>query len=449
VASVWGIGEMRTIRYMRGKIRVEGTPVYLEGLEPMNSFPGYMYSKVVEHLERTEDSYRDRAARFIDAPKMKSAIELRDYQSRALRAWTNAGNRGLIVLPTGSGKTILAAKAIEEQNCSTLVVVPTIVLVDQWREVLEDAFKVPVGAIGGGRNEIEPITVSTYDSARLRTGKMGHLFDFIIFDEVHHLPSPSNRRIAERYLASKRMGLTATLPKDEASMEILEELVGDKVFELGVDALAGDHLAEFKVKTIRIPLTNSEQHKYSRQYEIYKNYLRKKNIKIRSSRDYINFVKRTGRDSEARRALTARNEAMDIAQNSQSKINYLKQLLKSNPDEKVLIFTKQNKLVYELSKMLLIPAITHLTPGEEREEILSRFHSGAYKRIVTSRVLDEGVDVPDASIAVIMSGSGSNRQFVQRLGRILRKSPGKEATLFELVSAGTSEVYTSYRRKKR
>jgi superfamily II DNA or RNA helicase len=134
--------------------------------------------------------------------------------------------------------------------------------------------------------------------------------------------------------------------------------------------------------------------------------------------------------------------------NSNSKIYYLKNLLNSNQNEKVLIFTSHNKLVYRLSKDLLIPAITHLTPQEEREEILQRFHKGEYKRIVTSRVLDEGIDVPDASIAVILSGSGSNRQFVQRLGRILRKIPGKKAILLELVSAGTAEVYMSYRRKQ-
>ena len=162
----------------------------------------------------------------------------------------------------------------------------------------------------------------------------------------------------------------------------------------------------------------------------------------------MSLVKRTGRDPEARRAITARTQAMDIAYNSDSKIAYLKSLLKENPNEKVLIFTSQNKLVYRLSKELLIPAITHKTQREERDEILKLFHGGEYKRVLTSRVLDEGVDVPDASIAVILSGSGSSRQFIQRLGRILRPSPGKQAVLFELVSAGTAETYVSQRRKR-
>ena len=427
---------------------VEGEPVYLDQMEPMDTFPAYMYHRVVDYLEGCGEPYRDRAGKFLKPPKLETSYKLREYQVEALKKWVDAGGRGIVVLPTGSGKTVLAVKAIEEQQCSTLVVVPTLVLVDQWKQVLEQAFNIKIGALGGGREEIEPITVSTYDSARLRAHKLGAKFDFIVFDEVHHLTAPSNRRIAERYLARKRLGLTATLQKAEAPLEVLEELVGPKVYELGVDDLTGSHLADFTVKTVRLPLSAAEQFEYNKQYDIYRNYLKSRNLQIRSSRDYLNFVKRSGRDPEARRALTARNQAMDIALNSGSKIGYLKQLLKSNPGEKVLIFTSHNKLVYDLSKELLIPAITHLTPQEEREEILGGFHSGDYKRIVTSRVLDEGVDVPDASIAVILSGSGSNRQFVQRLGRILRKSPGKEAVLFELVSQGTAEIYMSYRRRR-
>jgi superfamily II DNA or RNA helicase len=439
---------MHVLRYSRGQIIVEGEPLYLEHVDPMNNFPAYMYHQIIKHLEKSGIPYQDNAAQFLNPPRIESTYQLRDYQSNALKNWSKADFRGIVVLPTGAGKTVLAVKAIEELQCSTLIVVPTLVLVDQWRQVLEQAFNITIGSLGGGKEEIEPITVSTYDSARLRAWKLGNLFDFIVFDEVHHLTAPSNRRIAERYLARRRLGLTATLQKAEGPLEILGELLGSTVYELGVTDLAGSHLADFTVKTIRIPLNAAEQFEYNKQFDIYRGYLRSRNLQIRSSKDYLNFVKRSGRDSEARRALAARNRAMDIALNSSSKIAYLKQLLKSNPDEKALIFTSHNKLVYTLSKDLLIPAITHKTPQEEREDILGRFHSGDYKRIVTSRVLDEGVDVPDASMAIILSGSGSNRQYVQRLGRILRKSPGKEAVLFELVSQGTSEIYMSYRRRR-
>jgi superfamily II DNA or RNA helicase len=157
---------------------------------------------------------------------------------------------------------------------------------------------------------------------------------------------------------------------------------------------------------------------------------------------------RTGRDPEARRAILARNRAMDIALNSSAKVDHLKRLLQSNPDDKALIFTRHNKLVYRISREMLIPAITHQTPKEERQDILQRFKAGKYRRIVTSQVLDEGVDVPDASLAVVLSGTGSSRQFIQRLGRVLRKGEGKQARMVELVSQGTAETRISRRRRR-
>lgn len=439
---------MRALIYRRGQVHIEGEPVYLSNIEPMKSYPGYMYGPVVEHLKKNGEEYRDDASEFLKPDKMLSTFKLRAYQEAALKAWTIGGSRGVVVLPTGAGKTILAVKAIEKLQCSTLVLVPTIVLVEQWRSVLGQAFNIPIGALGGGNEDIRPITVSTYDSASLRARKLGNIFQFIVFDEVHHLTGSSYRRIAERYIAPNRLGLTATLPKEEAYLDFIHELVGAKNYQIGVDDLAGKHLSDYTVKTVKLPLTGYEKAEYDKQYEVYRSFLRKTGTKIRSPRDYMSLVKRTGRDPEARRAITARTQAMDIAYNSDSKVAYLKNLLRANPDEKALIFTSQNKLVYRLSKEMLIPAITHRTPREERAEILQRFHSGEYKRVLTSRVLDEGVDVPDASIAVILSGSGSSRQFVQRLGRILRPSPGKQAVLFELVSAGTAETYISERRKR-
>jgi len=439
---------MRVLTYGRGQVHIDGQPVYLDNLEPMKVFPAYMYRRLVEHLEKSGEPFRDEAAQFLEAGELSTSFKLRDYQEAALTSWTLGGSRGVVVLPTGAGKTVLAVKAIEELKASTIILVPTIVLVEQWRSVLQQAFNTEIGALGGGNAEILPITVSTYDSASLRARKLGNLFQFIVFDEVHHLTAPSYRRIAQRYLTPYRLGLTATLPKEEAYLKVIAELVGKKNYQLGVDDLAGEHLADYTVKTVRLPLTGYEKEEYDKQFEIYRKFLRARDIKIRSPRDYMSLVKRTGRDPEARRAITARTQAMNIAYNSDSKIAYLKSLLKANPEEKAIIFTRQNKLVYRLSKELLIPAITHRTPREERAEILRMFHGGEYKRVLTSRVLDEGVDVPDASIAVIISGSGSNRQFIQRLGRILRPGPGKKAVLFELVSAGTAETYISDRRKR-
>ncbi|MCW4049692.1 MAG: DEAD/DEAH box helicase [Candidatus Bathyarchaeota archaeon] len=438
---------MITLHYRSGRIQLEGGELMLDSLESSDEYPAYKYREIKERLEASSTDYTDKALDKLTPSKLETDIKLRDYQEQALTEWSRY-TRGIVVLPTGAGKTILAVKAMESLQASTLVVVPTIVLVDQWREVLENAFNVEVGALGGGHQEIRPLTVATYDSASLRARILGNRFEFIVFDEVHHLAAPTYRRIASRYLSPHRLGLTATLQKDEATIELFSELVGDVVFEMGVDSLAGTHLAEFTVKTVRLPLTAHEKNEYDRQYGIYRSFLQRRGIRIRSSRDYLSFVKRSGRDPEARRALLSRNRAVNIALNSSTKIAYLKSLLQANPVDKTLIFTSHNKLVYSLSKELLIPAITHQTPREERGRILSGFMDGSYRRIVTSRVLDEGVDVPDASIAVIISGSGSNRQFIQRLGRILRKRPGKQAVLFELVSAGTVETRISDRRKK-
>jgi superfamily II DNA or RNA helicase len=157
---------------------------------------------------------------------------------------------------------------------------------------------------------------------------------------------------------------------------------------------------------------------------------------------------RTGTDREAREALLARNRAMDIAFNSEAKIGALEEILNSNPDERILIFTQHNELVYRISKRFLIPYITYTTDKEERHEILKRFKDGRFRAVVTSKVLDEGIDVPEASLGIIVSGTGSAREFIQRLGRLLRKREWKEAKLIELVSKETSEMKTSWRRKR-
>src|SRR5690606_11488602 len=123
------------------------------------------------------------------------------------------------------------------------------------------------------------------------------------------------------------------------------------------------------------------------------------------------------------------------------------QLLAAHRDDRTLVFTQDYATAYAVSRRFLIPAITHLTKVKERSEILERFASGQYGAIVTSKVLNEGVDVPDASVAIVISGSGSVREHVQRLGRIPRRKDNKRAILYELVSAGTSETFTSQRRR--
>jgi superfamily II DNA or RNA helicase len=401
----------------------------------------------VEHLEREGVAFSDEVFRKGSRLQLSSSIVLRDYQEEALEAWRNEGHRGVVVLPTGAGKTVVAIKAIERLEEPTLIVVPTLVLVEQWRARLEEEFGVEVGVVGGGSREVRPITVITYDSAVLRSEELGNRFRLLVFDEVHHLPAASYRRIGTMYAAPYRMGLTATLSREDGAHVSLMDYVGRIVYEMEVDELAGVHLADYSIETIHVPLTPEEQREYDNGFSIYRAYLQSRGIRIRSARDYQRFVMRSGRDPEARRALLARNRAMDLAMNSSAKLDYLKRIFQSYPDDKALVFTRHNKLVYRISREMLIPAITHQTPSREREQTLDRFKSGVYRRIVTSQVLDEGVDVPDASLAVVLSGTGSSRQFIQRLGRVLRKGEGKHARLVELVSKGTAETRVSRRRR--
>ena len=167
-----------------------------------------------------------------------------------------------------------------------------------------------------------------------------------------------------------------------------------------------------------------------------------------SPADFQKLVLRSGSDPRAWEALRAQNEARRIAFNSRAKLEKLEELLEDHQGDRIIIFTRYNDLVYRISRRFLIPAITHKTGKDERQRVLRGFKEGIYRAIVSSQVLDEGVDVPEANVGIILSGTGSPREFIQRLGRILRPSPGKRAILYELVSSETGEVRTASKRKR-
>ncbi len=406
------------------------------------------YRDIIDYLNNSSIGFTDNVLDLIPCPELQSSIILRDYQKQALDAWILNTKRGVIVLPTGSGKTVIGINAISLLNTPTIVVVPTLDLLDQWRSRLKKEFKVDVGIIGGGEQEIKALTVSTYDSAYIYAEKLGNKFGLIIFDEVHHLPAEGYKHIAEMFASPFRMGLTATYEREDGLHNELNRLIGGKIFEKKVNELAGEHLSPFRLEKIAVELTEEEQKEYDLNQGIFADYLRKCNITIRTPLDFQKIVIRSGRDPNARKALLARNKARDIALNSNSKIEKFSEILKRHKESRVFIFTEHNKLVHKISREFLIPAITYRTAGKERSEILDRFRSGLYRAVVTSKVLDEGIDVPEADVGIILSGTGSGRAFVQRLGRILRKKEGKEAILYEIVSKETSEINTARRRKQ-
>jgi len=407
----------------------------------------YKYRDIVEFLRQEgidfEDHVFDNA---IPSPfyDVEFDFELRDYQKEAVEKFLRFG-RGVVVLPTGAGKTIVAMEIIRQLSVSTLIVVPTLALLEQWKERLSifgDA-----GEFSGKKKELRPITVTTYDSAYINAELLGDKFFLLVFDECHHLPSEAYRNIAQMSAAPYRLGLTASPERADELHELLPELIGGIIYEKNPEELVGKYLAPYEVIRIHIPLSREEKELYKKHYEKFKNYVKSRNIKFRSIGDFQRIVVRTGSDEEAFRALRALEQARRIAFNSKKKVEKLRKILEKHRGEKIIIFTRHNDLVYSISKKFLIPAITHKTDKAERMEILKKFREGRYMAIVSSQVLDEGIDVPDASVGVIISGTGSSREFIQRLGRILRPAPGKEkAVLYELVSAGTSEVRVARRR---
>lgn len=405
------------------------------------------YSDVLVYLQESRLIFQDDVPNLPPNEHMISTIALRPYQKEALVNWQHTNMRGILILPTAAGKTYVALKAISQLKEPTLVVVPTLDLIDQWRKRILDLLNIEAGAVGGGENNVKMITVSTYDSAYLQAETLGNRFLLIVFDEVHHLASQSYMQIAEMYIAPYRMGLTATYERMDERHALLPRLIGDIVYKVGVDDLAGEHLSPYTYEKIFVELTPKEQQVYDHNMATFRFYLKEKGIVLRTPEDFQKFIMITGRDHHAREALLSRNRALKTALNSEAKLMLLARRLETNRGEKTLVFTLHNDLVYAISRRFLLPAITYQTPREERKEILEKFRKGEYRAIVTSQVLDEGIDVPDATEGYILSGTGSTREYIQRLGRLLRKVEGKRAKLVEIVSKETVEVGISRRRR--
>ncbi len=405
------------------------------------------YKDALEYFKESKIRYEDDVPNPPPLEQIKSNVELRTYQNKALDNWCRAGNRGVLVLPTAAGKTFIALKAIDLLRTQTLILVPTLDLIDQWRKRVRECLGVEAGVVGGGENIVRMVTVSTYDSAYSQAAQLGNKFMFLVFDEVHHLASPGYMQIGEMYIAPYRMGLTATYERSDQRHALLPLIVGDPVYSIDIEELAGKHLSPYTYEKVLVELTPEEQQTYEAEMSVFKNYLRQRRIVLKSAADFQRFIMTTGRDPQAREALLARNLALRVAVNSEAKLNLLAQRLEAYRDEKILIFTLYNDLVYKISRRFLIPAVTYQTPREERREILANFGNSKYKVIVTSQVLDEGMDVPDASVGLILGGTGSTREYVQRLGRLLRKKEGKTAKLVEIISKETVEVGISRRRR--
>src|SRR2546428_10049376 len=225
------------------------------------------YREIVEFLKKSElTEIKDGVEDLPPCPDLKCRrLNMRAYQKGALDSWDKAGRRGVIVLPTGAGKTVIGMKAMELVNQPTIVIVPTLDLLEQWRGRVEEEFGVEVGLYGGGESSVRAITICTYDSAYIRAAELGNRFSLMIFDEVHHLPAESFRQIAEMFTTPYRMGLTATYEREDMLHAELPRLIGGVVYRLNTEDLAGRFLSNYKIERLTVELTDEEKVEYERE----------------------------------------------------------------------------------------------------------------------------------------------------------------------------------------
>ena len=386
-----------TIRIEDSKlIRIPGTKY--DGRSKIFRSYGLNYSEIIEYLKKSDLDFADYVTNFIPSPVFQMRnLDLRDYQQQAIQNWEKSSMRGCVVLPTGAGKTAIGIEAIQKVNGSVLVVVPTIDLMEQWANniskylSIENDHNVQIGKLGGGEDDLQAITIATYDSAYIRAPAIGNQFKLIIFDEVHHLPAPGYRSIAEQFIAPYRLGLTATIEREDELHDLIPYLTGGVVFRLGSQELSDQkHLAEYTIDRIQVNLTPEEQKEYETNHVVFLTNFRRLGFKAPSMYNLKRLIMMSNKNKIARDAMLARNKANEIALNSKAKMDELQKILQQNKNSKTIIFTQNNKMVYALSNRFLIPYITYKTIKEERRDVLDGFKSGRYNAVVTSKVLDEG-----------------------------------------------------------
>jgi superfamily II DNA or RNA helicase len=445
---------MVTLSFDQGTLLLEG----LDGISPPGftwdervgawRSEGFRYRDTVLWMRRQKISFTDRARQY-DPDKLRlkpiTALQLFDYQRQAALAWRRSDQRGVVVLPTGAGKTIVALEAIRVTERPALIVAPTLDLLSQWHNRLTEAFDVKIGLVGQGVCDIEDVTVITYHSAYRRIGEIGARFGLLIFDEVHHLTAPEWAEIARLAIAPFRLGLTATYDPRQAGM--MDELLGPLAYWKPMRELNGTRLAPYEVIRLSVDLSPEERFAYEREEAIYSSYWHgRSDFQSESRLDVL--LREQARDARARSALQGWSQMRRIVAGAEAKLDALEELFLRHASDRVIVFTATNEAAYRVSQIFLIPAITHQTNARERKTILQRFEGGQYKAIVTSRVLNEGVDVPEAAVAIILGGSGSAREHTQRLGRILRQRTNKLAVLYEITARGTMETGVSRRRRQ-
>ena len=446
------------LRFDRGTILLTDPPADLD----LAQAPGVLWDHRVHAHRAPAGSYPalkswllEAGARFQDilvhqtqdVPEAWLRVDLRPYREAALSAWELGHRRGVVALPTGSGKTRVALAVMEKTRLPALCLVPTRVLLHQWLREISALYRGVVGCYGDGVHRLAPLTVATYESAYRHMDQLGDRFGLLIVDEVHHFGGGVHDEALEMAIASARLGLTATPPRSAAAAARLAELVGPTVFELAVSDLAGGFLASFDAMTLYLDLTPEERSGYTSLSSVFR---RAYGDFHRAAPDatWADFAVQAVRTAEGRRALAAWRQAHRLVAFTHAKRRALHSLLARHRGSRVLIFTADNETAYAIAREHLVMPLTCDIGRQERDDVLQRFRGGDLRALVSARVLNEGLDVPDADVAMVVGGALGEREHVQRVGRLLRPGEGKRALVYELVTRNTMEVGQAHRRRQ-
>ncbi|HKX46956.1 MAG TPA: DNA repair helicase XPB, partial [Planctomycetota bacterium] len=352
---------------------------------------------------------------------------LRAYQRSAAEAFhaggTVAGGSGVVVLPCGAGKTVVALAAMNLVGTKTLILTTNTVAVRQWREELLDKTELTpddVGEYTGEQKEVRPVTITTYQMLTWRRSKTGEFEHFalfreqnwglVVYDEVHLLPAPIFRVTAELQ-ARRRLGLTATLVREDGKEDEVFCLIGPKRYEVPWKVLEGQgFIAEAKCVEVRVPLPRA--------------------------------VKRAYDAADARRKFR-------VASENPAKLPVVRDLIDRHPEGRVLVIGQYIEQLHELQRYLDAPLITGRTPNADRERLYRDFREGRERILIVSKVGNFAIDLPDANVAIQVSGTfGSRQEEAQRLGRILRpKSDGSQAVFYAVVTLGSRDQEFAQKRQ--
>jgi len=405
------------------------------------------YTSLKKALQEAGYNVHDDVPRWQEVTWHHSSLpEPREGQQEAFDCWMES-KKGVIVMPTGTGKTNVALNIMHELAVSTLVVAPVRDLMYQWHRRILHELGYDAGIIGDNTYMVRPISVITYDSACIHMEKLGHLFKLIIFDECHHLPGNLRREAALMCTAPYRLGLSATPKRSDGKHRDLEFLIGAQAYNYPLAKARGKTLAEFQTVRIPVYLSPEEQEVYNQCSKIVRQYMYEKNKDSNETFNFKDLMKEVGEDPAARAVQKAYYRKQSIQDRAFEKFRVLEDIFRLHHGERFIVFAGSNVMARDISTRFLIPCLLSHCMKKERQDILDGFKDGDYHAVVANRVLDEGVDIPEAKVAVVLGGLSSTRQATQRLGRILRKSGNKEGILYEVVCKDTGEEKKSRKRR--